>query len=143
MNESTQGGTERGYPFRMSRVYVNAATTILAVFLAIVILPEPLLLLLFLLLTISIGAALFVLKIRPIFKVSKPRDQQGSLTQPLGRRALYVLLILVIAIIALPFLLFLSAAALPTYTWFSVLASLASGIGISEILYYVYCRRNA
>ena len=141
MKKNMQAGRERRYPFKMSRLYVNAATTILAVFMAVVMLTELLLLLLFLLLTISISAALFVLRIRPVFRIRKPGDQQESPMQPLGRRGLYVLLIVVIAIIALPFLLFFSAGSLPPYIWFVVLASLASGMGISEILYYVYCNR--
>lgn len=141
MRNNVQTSKERGYPFKMSRLYVNIATVILAVFMAFVTLTEPLLLLLFLVFTAVISIAGLFLKIRPIFGIRKTGDQQKNPAQPIGRRELYILLLVVIAIILLPFVLFLSAASLPVYTWFIVLASFAAGIGTSEVLFYIYCRR--
>jgi hypothetical protein len=141
MRTSEQASGERKYPFKMSRLYVNVATVVLAVFMALVTLTEPLLLLFFLILTAAISVVTFFLKIRPIFSVRKTGDQQKTPAQSVGRRELYVLLLVVIAIVLLPFLLFFSAASLPPYTWFVVLASFAAGIGISEVLFFVYCKR--
>ena len=141
MRNNEQASNERRYPFKMSRLYVNVATLILAVFMAVVTLTEPLLLLLFLVLTAVISAATFFLKIRPIFRIRKTRDQQKNPAQSIGRRELYILLLVIIAIILLPFLLFFSAGSLPPYAWFVVLASFAAGIGISEVLFYIYCKR--
>jgi sterol desaturase/sphingolipid hydroxylase (fatty acid hydroxylase superfamily) len=131
---------ERKYPFKMSRLYVNVATAILAVFMASVSLTEPMLLVLFVLLVILISAIAFSLKIRPLFKLRRPNQQEDS-GEPMGPKTRFALLAAIVAVISLPFLLFLSAGALPANTWFIVVASLASGIGISEILYYIYCNR--
>lgn len=141
MRNNKQASSERRYPFKMSRLYVNVATVILAVFMALVTLTEPLLLLFFLVLTAVISTATFFLKIRPIFRTRQAGDQQKNSAQSIGRRELYILLLVVIAIILLPFLLFLSAASLPAYTWFAIIASFAAGIGISEVLFYIYCKR--
>jgi hypothetical protein len=139
--KSNEGArTERKYPFKMSRLYVNVATAILAVFMASVSLTEPMLLVLFVLLVILISAITFSLKIRPLFKIHRPTQQEDS-GEPMGPKTRFALLAAIAAVILLPFLLFLSAGALPANTWFIVIASLASGIGISEILFYIYCKR--
>ncbi len=131
---------ERKYPFKMSRLYVNVATAVLAVFMASVSLTEPMLLVLFVLLVILISAIAFSLKIRPLFKIHRP-NQQEDYGEPMGPKTRFALLAAIAAVILLPFLLFLSAGALPANTWFIAVASLASGIGISEILFYIYCKR--
>lgn len=141
MRSNEAARKERKYPFKMSRLYVNVATALLALFMASVSLTEPMLLVLFVLLVVLISAIAFSLKIRPLFKIRRA-DQQEDSGEPVRPRTRFAMLIAIVAVISLPFLLFLSAGALPANTWFIVVASLASGIGISEILFYIYCKRT-
>ncbi|HKZ93454.1 MAG TPA: hypothetical protein VJ249_02580 [Candidatus Bathyarchaeia archaeon] len=140
MDQDERISKEKKYPFKTSRLYVNIATTFLAFFMAAVLLAEPTLFLIFLGLTSLVTVALFVLKIRPVINVQRPH-QQASPAESLSRRKFYLLVAAFAAIILLPFLLFLSAGSLDIYSWFIILAGVAAGMGISEIVFYIYCTR--
>ena len=130
------------YPFNLSRVFLNVLTSALSTFLALMLIEEALVLLYFLTSTALVTAIVSILKIRPVIKVPKSRTSEAPKNSRLPSRGRPVgLLILLVAILMFPFLLFLSARVFDPAIWFMLIASIASGIGISEILFYIYCEK--
>jgi hypothetical protein len=140
MNQDSPQKQKR-YPFNISRVFVNAMTSVLAIFLALMFLEETFLLLYFVLSTITVTAIAFVLKIHPVIHVpqSVTEKQSGNNDVHQSRRSLWILLAALVAIVVFPFLLLLSARIFEPTIWFTLIASVAAGIGVSELLFYVYC----
>jgi len=139
MNKTSKS-RQRRYPFAISRVFLNVITSALATFLALMFLKENLLRVHFVISTSFVTAIVFILKIRPLIRVpvSGARNKPKKTELP-DRRRSFLLLLTLMAVIVFPFLLFLSALIFEPAIWFILIASTASGIGISEILFYIYC----
>lgn len=136
MNKDSRQGR---YPFNLSRVFLNALTSALSTFLALMLIKESLVLLYFAAATSLVTAIVFVLKIRPVIK--SPQFALGGQknSMPPSRKRPVMVLFLLMVTLMFPFLLFLSARIFDPTIWFMLIASIASGIGISEILFYIYC----
>jgi predicted lysophospholipase L1 biosynthesis ABC-type transport system permease subunit len=140
MNQDSPQKQKR-YPFGISRVLVNAMTSVLATFLAVMFLNETFLLPYFVLSTITVTAVAFILKIHPIIQVPKSSAENQSENNDThqSRRPFWILLVALIVLVVFPFLLLLSARVFEPTIWFALIASVAAGIGVSELLFYVYC----
>lgn len=131
------------YPFKTARVYLNAATAALSFFLALMFLADPILFASYLTLTSTITIALFWLKLNPLTKkvASSQTDAQKTEYEPKTKRR-WLIIVGLLGLLSLPFALFLLSPFLPLYIWFIIIASLASGIGVSEVLFYIYCKKR-
>jgi len=116
---------------KASRAFLNGALLVLAVFLAIMYLREPLLIAYFATISGAIAAVAFLTRFRQLTKAS-------SAVQAVKHRKLTILLL--ILVLSFPFLLFLVARFIEPTIWFLILASVASGVGLSEIILYTYSR---
>lgn len=135
--------TPEKYPFRTARVYLNAATAALSFFLALMFLADPVLFASYLTLTSTIAIVLFWLKLNPLTKgtTSSQTNAQKPEYEPKTKRR-WPIIVGLLALLSLPFVLFLLSPFLPLYIWFILIASLASGIGVSEVLFYIYCKKR-
>jgi uncharacterized membrane protein YdfJ with MMPL/SSD domain len=85
----------------------------------------------------------FFAKVRYVFRRAKLSSLgQGDVRKPLLERGWRVKLLGLVAIVLSLPLLFLVTQVLPVYVWLTVTASVASGFGLSEVLFYVYCMRR-
>lgn len=129
------------YSHNINRVYLNVTTAILSTVLALVLLREKTLLLLYYIVLTSILTMIAsALKIR--FASMRPKPQESSLpdTEESPKKRLLVLLFLMmLAILASPFLL---AGFLPPNTWFILIVGLAASLSISEVTFYIYCEKR-
>jgi len=133
---------ERKYPFNMSRVYVNAVTAGLSSFMAITLLKDALLFSLFVIEASLVTGVVFFFKIRPIFRLPEaPEGETADLGKSISKNRFLFLMVATAAILATPLLLFLIVRFFPVEGWFILIAGLASGVGVSEVLYYIYCSR--
>jgi hypothetical protein len=92
---------------------------------------EPLLIAYFAIASGAIAAVAFLTRFRQLTKAS-------SAVQAVKHRKLTILLL--ILVLSFPFLLFLVARFIEPTIWFLILASVASGVGLSEIILYTYSR---
>ena len=136
-------GVQRRYPYSVARVYLNGATVGLAVFLMLAWVNQPLPLLFFVASASLLAVFKFFFKVRYFSKIIKlPEFQQGHVGKSLLERSRPVRLLGLLAIVvALPLLIVLTQV-LSISIWLTVLSSLASGLGLSEIIFYVYCKRK-
>jgi phosphatidylglycerophosphate synthase len=116
---------------KASRAFLNGALLVLATFLAIVYLRESVLIAYFAIASGAIAAVAFLTRLRQLTKAS-------SAVQAVKHRKLSIFLL--ILVLSLPFLLFLLARFIEPTIWFLILASVASGLGLSEIILYTYSR---
>jgi hypothetical protein len=133
---------QRKYPFNIGRVFVNAVTAFLSIFFVLIWLNEIILLSYFVIMVFSITFITFFFKLHPVFK--KPTESlttETELKTKPSRWRIFLLLGLLLTVLVSPFLLFLLAKVLPIYSWFILVASFAAGLGISEILFYIYCTK--
>lgn len=137
------GKVERQYPYPMSRLFVNVVTVGLAVFLMFVVVKEFVPLLVFLVAAGLLTVFRFFVKVRYVLKMIKVSNlEQGDVRKSLVERSRRVMLLGLVAIVlALPLLLLVTQV-LPVYVWLTVMASVASGLGLSEVLFYIYCKRQ-
>jgi hypothetical protein len=122
---------------------VNVVTVGLAVFLMVVLVREVVPLLVFLVSVCLLTVFRFFVKVRYVFRLVKLSNLgQGDVRKPLLERSWRVRLLgLVVIVVSLP-LLILVTQVLHVYVWLTVTASVASGFGLSEVLFYVYCMRR-
>lgn len=129
---------------RTGRLFLNVLLVTLSVFLAIAYLREILLLVSFVIASAVVTAIAFGLKLRPLIRrvpQNSATGQQDDYGGAVGRHRKLTLLLLLLAIM-FPFLLFLSARIIDPAIWFLLLTSIAAGMGISEILFFMYMRRT-
>lgn len=128
------------YSHNISRIYLNATTAILSTTLALILLREkPLLLSYYVAFTFILTMIASVLKIR--FASVRPTPQEGlspDVEEAPKKRLIALLFLIIFAGLALPFLL---AGFLPPHVWFILIVGLATGLSISEITFYIYCRK--
>lgn len=128
------------YPFRMVGVYLSAASIVMSVALALLLLSDsPILLLYYFVLTFLIAVATFVLRIRVLpTGMPKASEKESLETQKKisGWKILLIFCMLIVFLIV-PLLL---AGFLEPYVWFILMVSLTSGLSIAEILFYLSTR---
>lgn len=129
METSEQQEPKQRLP-KASRAFLNGALLVLAVFLAVTYLSDPLLIALFAAASVAIAAVVFLARLRQL--------RASSAIQAVKHRKLTVLLL--ILVLAFPFLIFLLARFIDPVIWFLILASVASGVGLSEVILYSYSR---
>jgi hypothetical protein len=130
------------YPYPVSRLFVNVVTAGLAVFLMFMLVKEFVPLLLFVVSACLLTVVRFFVKIRYVFKIVRVSESQGGdVRKPLVERSRLVMLLGLVAIVVSLPLLILVTQVLPVYVWLTVMASVASGSGLSEVAFYVYCKR--
>lgn len=128
---------------RTGRLFFNVFLVALSVLFAIVYLREVLLLVSFVVASAVVTAIAFGLKLRPLVRrvpLTSATGQQDDYGGAVGRHRRLTLLLLLLAIM-FPFLFFLSARIIEPAVWFLLLASIAAGMGVSEILFFVYRKR--
>ena len=131
-------------PYTRTRVCFSAATAVSSVLLAVLILhsyPEWLLLYLrYFIFTFIITTVAYLLKLRlftvEVAKLQK-RDSYKTEENHTSWKPLTLLFLTVLAFLFVPILL---AGVLDPKTWFTLIASITSGISIAEILFYFHAR---
>ena len=128
------------YTHSTKRVYLNVTTAVLSIIMAITLLGEPLSLGYYVVSTSLVAMIVFALKIRLAnMNLAESQESPSSDQESTPRKRVIALFFLtVLAIIASPFLL---ARFLPPTIWFIVIVSLASGISISELIFFIYCKK--
>jgi len=140
MNETARKRTPR-YSHNISRVWLNVATAVLSIILTLILLREnPFFLLYYIILTSVLAMITFVLKIR-LANIRSATPQESSFQNEESapkKGSLVLLFFMLFAVLASPFLL---AGFLPPHVWFILIVGLATGISISEIIFYIYCEK--
>lgn len=132
---------KRKYPHRTSRFYLSTITAVLSVILALLLLQDPILLLYYFVSTFLITAIAFRLKIR-LFPIRTPKHPENDLFQTEKNASTWRKLILMFfALLAFLFLPLFLVRVLDPYSWFILIISLASGVSIAEVLFYLYAQR--
>lgn len=129
------------YSHSISKVYLNITTAVLSIILALVLLKEkPLLLLYYIVFTSILATITSVVKIRlASTRPATPQKSSFPNEESAPKKRLLVLLFFIIfAGLASPFLL---AGFMPPHIWFILIVGLATGISISEITFYIYCEK--
>jgi len=129
--ETSEQPAHKQRKLRTSRAFLNVVLIILAVFLAITYLRESFLIAYFATASAAIAVVAFFVRQRQLIKASS--------AEPVVKHKKLTILLLIIVLL-FPFLLFLLARFIEPTMWFLLLASAASGIGLSEILLYAYSR---
>jgi cobalamin synthase len=131
-----------GYPHSISRVYLNVATAVLSIVMALLLLRENVLVLSYYLVLTSILAVIpFVLKIR-LPSIGQSTSQDNSFLNEESspqKRLIALLFVTIFALLASPFLL---AGFMPPHFWFILIVGVVTGLSVSEILFYIYCKRE-
>lgn len=141
MNNTMRKRTAR-YPHSINRVYLNVATAMLSIVMAVLLLRENVLTLSYYVVLASILAVIpFMLKIRlPRGEQSTSQDNSFLNEQSAPQKKLIALLFVTIfALLASPFLL---AGFMPPHFWFILIVGIVTGLSISEVLFYIYCKRE-
>lgn len=130
-NEQNTLKTRARAKMKTDRLVLNAALSVLAVFLMIAYVGMSFLVAYFAIASVAIALVVFWARLRQVTKVSSagPVVKHKKLT-----------IFLLILVLSSPFLLFLLASFLEPTLWFVILASAACGTGLSEIMLYTYCR---
>jgi hypothetical protein len=132
----------RRYPYSVAWVFMNAATAGLAVFMMLAWANEPLFLLFFVASASLLAVSRFFFKMRYFSRAVKlPELEQSDVGKSIRDRSRLVWLLLVLAVVvSLPLLIFFLTRVLSISVWLTVLSSLASGLGFSELVFYVCCK---
>lgn len=133
--ETSEQTTQKQHKLRTSRVFLNGVLCILAAFLAIIYLREAFLIAYFATASIMIAVIAFFIKLRQSMAYTREASPLGPVAQH-KKMTIFVLM----AVLAFPFFLFILARFLEPTVWFLLLASVASGIGLSEVIFYSYFR---
>jgi MFS family permease len=129
------------YPHSIRKVYWNVIIAILSIALTVMLLKQPLLLIYYIIFTFILAMVAFQLKARfstiftPIAKDIPPENEEKP-----RRRLLVLLFLLIMAILSLPFLLAGVFHEMP-HVWFILIMGIATGLSISEVLFYIYCEK--
>ena len=133
--------TRKSYPYSKSRVYLSAVIAILSAFLALTLLSETVLLLLYYLFSTLIATvATFLLKMRLYpFIASQKLETERDQTEPNHApwKALLLACSMLLLFLLIPLLL---AGFLSGPIWFTLIVSFTSGVSISEIVFYFQTR---
>lgn len=131
------------YPHSIGKVYLNVTTAVLSIVLALTLLKDSLLLSHYIVFTSILATIIFILKIRPQKIVTPSLPQESSFPNEESaprRRLLLLVFFMIFAILASPLLLAGLMRETP-HIWFTVIVGIATGMSISEILFYIYCEK--
>jgi len=132
----------RAYPSSTLRLYLSVFSGVLSVIFALALLGNlPLLLAYYIILTSFLTVAIFWIKLRSYLRRREPDKAQTQINeqQPVRWRLVFLFFLLIVAMIMSPLLL---AKVLPPEIWFILIVGIASGTSLSEIVLYIYCRRQ-
>lgn len=131
------------YPFSVSGVYTSVVITILSLVLVILLLRDIFHLLYYLVSTIVITSAIFILK-RNIFYPRLTRlKKDRAKTLEWGRRTWMLLILTFLGLIATLILPLLLAEILGPAVWFILIISFTTGMSVAEILLYLHMPKTA